>query len=586
MSQGFLKLNNKITALTNEVFENSFELYENVNKNNKIFIILDNNRKIKEVYERLYNISFSIHIFDSKVFYIKDIQEINTDIWDIIDSNTITDVIFIFDDNQMLEDIIGNLHNNIKDIVNNDGKSALNFVRLIFFRLFQKKSNVSSLTDYFRSETKKLAGILYSVFSIGNDYERDLWFPGTKIYNYFLKDENNIDIECFKFADKVFSIICDNDFVRYNTEDTNKFKNDDCPWYTFKIRQMYIPEWILISSLSQKVSDVFFTDKETFQTVNQREIDFAKNEILKALHIKEWKDLDNEVKEYIKFVPLEVTEQEYEDSKEKEQICIKKEIKVFGIKFREAEYGSKEKKGYKETPLNTNEDFFMEKYMTWIEKMLPEDKFCQIIFNSLEHFINLANESDYELVKTKIKTIIDKIFEENDKSKSVVLNKLTEKYKAVLNDDIFKKYCQKVQESTKSVYHTLQNHQKSYENHINGLNNNNNPNNIFIKSDITINNLTDELSIYEQLISYLENNKENFKILWKDEMDNIKDNFSLKIGRVFLPLASTKQKVDSKEFQLSGFEQKIKRASQISFVKCDSINELSYGQFFAQNITT
>ncbi len=578
MPEGFLELNNQITALTNEVFENKFELYANANKNNKIFIVLDHNGNIKQVYERLKNISLAVHDFESTVFHIKSQKEINGDIWKVIGYGAVTDVIIIFDDNSMLPEIVSSLHTRIKNMVDTEGTPAFNFVRLVFFRMFQKKS-VSSPTDYFRNEMKALAGTLCSSFSMDNDYERSLWFPGTRIYSYLMSDENDIDIECFQFADKIYKIICDDDFVKYATTDTQKFKKDDCPWYTFKIRQMYIPEWILISSLSQKVREVFFTDSANFAEFNQSEVNKAKSEIQKLLHIKVWKELDSEVKEYIRFVPLEITEQEYEDISEKQKICKRNAIKLFGMTLREAEYGYSEKKCYKETPLNDNESFFMEKYMTWIDKMLPEDKFCQIIFDSMEHFINIANDSDYELIRNKIRTIIDKVFEEDDKNKSVILNKLIEKYKAVLNDEVFKEYCEKARKSINRVDHTLQNNKRAYERHINGLDADKNPNNIFTKLDLRINSLTDESSIYRQLISYLEQNKENFKNIWKDETDTIKSNFSLRTARVFLPLVSQKQQSDTKPFSLSEFEKKIKRDSQIYFVKCDSINELSFGIF-------
>lgn len=582
MSTNFINLSNKITKMTDEVFGNDYGLPEGANKNAKIFLILDNEEKlIQQVYERINDICRNVHDFTYRVYHISNKKDIKDDMFNLIDGNNMVDVIFVLQNTDNIQVIINKLYEKIIETANFMVKLPLNFVRLAFFRIFNyQKDDPKNLTAYYRSETSKLAGILNSHFSDGTEINTNL-FVGTRIYNYLLKADN-VDFECLNFAEKVYSIVCVDALMRSGVDESDKFMGNDCPWYTFKVRKMYIPEYILVYSLAMNLKEIFFADREVFGSKIDQIIMCARTKILKKLKKNSLNELDIYLDDYAGFVPVNIDEKEFEGRTRKESKVTRKGLKILGITIIPEEKDPMFVADYNETPLNTDKDILLDIYMESLDKMLPVEDFFTIVFDSFDMFIDIFNENDYDLVKNLVENIIDGIFKTEGESQSEILKKLKSKFKSKLDDHrFFQSYCDKVRDTTGNVYRELVNIEKTYDRYIVGLTAAIHP--ARIPMNISLHDLTNPERIYEQLIEYLNDNIDAFRNNWTTQTNYIVPELSLNTDAVVLPLASGAEAGvianNQMDIPLSEFEKKINRGSRVYFVKCDSIDELKFGIF-------
>lgn len=579
MSNGFVNLSDKITSLTNEVFENSFDLPDQLaTQNDKLFIILDDEKnKIKQIYKKISDTEANFHNFTLGAFYTSESfnEEEYNSMFEILDPNRSIDVIFVLQSTKQLEEVMKKLYDKLIQMASFYGQMMSSFVRFVFFRIFYSDEN----TEYYQSETRKIARLLYS-FSLSNNRIDIRKQVGTRIYNYLMKFDKDTDIECLKFVDKIYSIVFYDSLVESAFGDMSQFKEDDCPWYTFKIRKMYIPEYILLHSLLEKVYGIFFSNEKYFKKIEDVEVKCAKQLVLKELKISGFDELDEKICDYAGYVPIEIEKNEYEDVRTFKIVTEKQKTRFWGF-FPWTNYSKKniEEPSYEESTLNTNQSILLDRYVEWINEALPVEKFFRLIFDSLYSFIDIKNDNHYDIVRKKIEEIVNKVFVSESEKQSIILEKLKTKYGSSLSKELLEKYCSEIRNATINVYRVLNDNCKNYEGYMSNLNQ---APIAVLSNDIGIHNLTREDEIYRQLIAYLEESKEVFSDNWMNSTNSIKDGISLDSGKkVYFPLAAdcNFDVPQNTKFPLSQFEKRIKRESQIFYIRLNSIDDLKFGTF-------
>ncbi len=580
MPANFIDLSNEITKLTDTNFNNTFDLPTGACNNRKVFVVLDDESKaIEQIYERLSAISRPINGCSSKAYYITNSHdaEKNIVLERDFDTSQMLDVIFVMHTTENLNKILSNLKTKIINKSNAEVMLPSIFVRFVFFRLFRYDENLSpkSLTDYYKSETRKLAGILFDQFSDRSGKISNNYFVGSRIYNYLFNNESNQDLQCLNFADTVFNIACMDNLCQ--SSDISEFKKDDFAWYTFKIKKMYIPEYIILFSLLKPIRELMAEDSEVFMKNNENMAKRASEKICSKLKISAMNQIDDKLDDMKEYVPMEVGKDEF-DNKTREVQNYTKGFKLgpFTIVKSRPDGTKRKVRDYEETPLNSEKEVLMKQYLNTINVVLSDEEFYKCIFDSFDNFIQAGPHFNYDLVEQKVRSIVEIIFNSSDEKS--ILSMLKQKYLKNIRRYV-EHFSKIIQESSSKVYESIDSARIRYRQYFNGLTHAVHPDGI--NFDIHIHDLTEVGSIYEQIVRFLDNDAESFAKNWKDESDLLKGQLTLDNQITSLPLVSnadTTVIADNKtNILLSDFEKRIKRESTLYYIKCDSIDQLRYG---------
>ena len=581
MAVNIIDVSNKITSLTNEIFAGGFHLgYEATHQNNKIMIILDTPEcEIEAFYHRVKDTKDHFHAFSLDAYYITESmkEEEYQQIISRIDGRNMIDIIFVMNcANQTLTDILNRLYDHFGRITRRVGSVAANYVRFIFFRIFTDNKD----TAYFQQETRSIAKVLYAHYSKNNELNVSK-FVGTRIYNY-LMDAEKIDMQCVQFVDKIYSIICWDDLVVCGHDDQEKFREEDCPWYTFKIRKMYIPELILVHSLIETLKGTFFAKPESFSIVMEEEVERAREGILQKLGFSTLKEIEQLIQQEMPCLPIPVEEKEYEDARRQEERRKIPETKVFGFKVRlpfRATAHTVTIPDYQETPLNTEETGLSENFLKWVDQILPVETLMEILFDAMQSFIDFGQGQAGSLVEEKVKKLIDGVFSDVQIGSSNMLHCMKEKFKQSVTLERIKEYSLKISNATKTLISSLTYSFNKYKSYITGLNANNMPTSVTPPPVICCMTKTD--SMYQQLINYQEEKKVQYKNDWVTKTNVLKDDLTLTSEYVYLPLLADERKevkkYDPMPFPLSNFEQQVNRQSVIYLGRGECIDSLQFG---------
>ena len=581
MAVNIIDVSNKITSLTNEIFADGFHLgYEATHQNNKIMIILDTpKREIEAFYHRVKDTKDHFHAFSLDAYYVTEHmqEEEYRQIISKIDGTNMIDIIFVMNcADQILTDILDRLYEHFDKITRRVGAVASNYVRFIFFRIFTDNKD----TSYFRQETRSIAKALYAHYSKNHALQVSR-FVGTRIYNY-LMDAEKIDMQCVQFVDKIYSMICWDDLVECGHNDQEKFCEEDCPWYTFKIRKMYIPELILVYSLIEKLKGIFFASPASFSIVMEEEVKRARKGILQKLGFSTLKEIEQLIQQEMPCLPIPVEEKEYEDARRQEERRKIPETKVFGFNVRlpfRATVHTETIPDYQETSLNTEETGLSENFLKWVDQILPVETLMELLFDAMQSFIDFGQGQASSLVEEKVKKLIDGVFSDDQIGSSNILKCMKEKFKQSVTLERINEYSLKISNATNTLISSLTYSFKKYKSYITGLNANNMPTSVIPSPVICCMTKTD--SMYQQLINYLEEKKVQYKNDWVTQTNGLKDALTLTSGYVYLPLLAepkeTVTRYDPIPFPLSDFEKQVKRESVIYLGRGECIDSLQFG---------